>query len=108
MKTGKKTIEARVPDTLTTWYANAFAMSSSHGIGVASPTPFLVFQPFFVSLTLPYSMIKGETVKVPTTVFNYLDSCLTVRHNFWLFSWSNDLIFEQIFFTQSHEITTTT
>ena len=79
MKTGKKTIEAKVPDTLTTWYANAFAMSSTHGIGVASPTPFLVFQPFFVSLTLPYSMIKGETVKVPATVFNYLDSCLTVR-----------------------------
>eukprot|EP00794_Sanderia_malayensis_P010196 gene10196-11244_t len=78
-KTGRKKIQAKVPDTMTTWYANAFALSSQAGIGVSSPAGLLVFQPFFVSLTLPYAVIRGETVKVPATVFNYLESCLTIR-----------------------------
>ncbi|XP_065060460.1 alpha-1-macroglobulin-like [Rhopilema esculentum] len=77
--TGKKTLEVKVPDTLTTWYANAFAMSSQRGVGVSTTASLLVFQPFFVSLTLPYSLVRGESVKVPVTVFNYLDKCLTIR-----------------------------
>ena len=80
--TGEKTLEVKVPDTLTTWYANAFAMSSQRGVGVSTTASLLVFQPFFVSLTLPYSLVRGESVKVPVTVFNYLDKCLTVGLDF--------------------------
>lgn len=53
-------------------------MSTTDGIGVAAPASMQAFQPFFVSLILPYSVIQGETVKLPTTVFNYLDDCLVV------------------------------
>ena len=77
-RTGKKIINATVPDTITSWYANAFAMSSQRGIGVAPSTSLKVFQPFFVSLTLPYSVIRGEELTVITTVFNYMSSCMTV------------------------------
>ncbi|XP_057308905.1 pregnancy zone protein-like [Hydractinia symbiolongicarpus] len=76
---GKKVIEAKIPDTITTWYASGFAMSTRAGIGVAAPVSIQAFQPFFVSVALPYSVIRGETVKVPTTVFNYLDDCLVIQ-----------------------------
>ncbi|XP_020628880.1 alpha-2-macroglobulin-like isoform X2 [Orbicella faveolata] len=77
--TGKTTIMAKVPDTITSWIASAFAMSEASGLGVSKPTSLKVFQPFFVSLTLPYSVIRGEEVSIITTVFNYEKKCLTIR-----------------------------
>ncbi|KAK3709154.1 hypothetical protein QZH41_018067 [Actinostola sp. cb2023] len=77
--TGEKIITAKVPDTITSWYTTAFAMSSSTGMGVADPSTLKVFQPFFVSFTLPYSVIRGEQVSVVATVFNYMSRCSTVR-----------------------------
>ena len=71
-------IVAKVPDTITSWIASAFAMSDIAGLGVSKPTSLKVFQPFFVSLTLPYSVIRGEEVSIITTVFNYEKKCLTV------------------------------
>ena len=73
-------IMAKVPDTITSWIASAFAMSDASGLGVSKPTSLKVFQPFFVSLTLPYSVIRGEEVSIITTVFNYEKKCLTVSH----------------------------
>ena len=69
--TGKTVIMAKVPDTITSWIASAFALSDASGLGVSKPTSLKVFQPFFVSLTLPYSVIRGEEVSIITTVFNY-------------------------------------
>ena len=80
--TGKTTIMAKVPDTITSWIASAFAMSEASGLGVSKPTSLKVFQPFFVSLTLPYSVIRGEEVSIITTVFNYEKKCLTVSLRF--------------------------
>lgn len=82
-------ILAKVPDTITSWIASAFAMSDASGLGVSKPTSLKVFQPFFVSLTLPYSVIRGEEVSIITTVFNYEKKCLTVSHGFLnSFRWS--------------------
>lgn len=80
--TGKTVIMAKVPDTITSWIASAFALSDASGLGVSKPTSLKVFQPFFVSLTLPYSVIRGEEVSIITTVFNYEKKCLTVSHRF--------------------------
>lgn len=32
-----------------------------------------MFRPFFVSVDLPYSVIRGEVVSIPIVVFNYMD-----------------------------------
>ena len=77
--TGTKTIEVKVPDTITTWVANGFGMSSTVGFGVSDTTEIKAFQPFFVQVTLPYSVIRGEEVPVVITVFNYLPRCIPVR-----------------------------
>ena len=75
-------MEVKVPDTITTWYANGFALSPPVGIGVAVPAIVKAFQSFFISLSLPYSVIRGQTVKIPATLFNYLDDCLGVSFKY--------------------------
>lgn len=37
-----------------------------------------VFQPFFVSVDLPYSVIRGEEVAITAVVFNYEDTDMEV------------------------------
>jgi len=37
-----------------------------------------VFRPFFLSLDLPYSVIRGEIVAIPIVVFNYMNKDLEV------------------------------
>ncbi|KAM3913949.1 alpha-2-macroglobulin-like [Leptodactylus fuscus] len=66
------------PDTITDWHGGAFCMGPS-GFGLAPSAAFRVFQPFFVDITLPYSVIRGETFTLKATVFNYLKQCIKVR-----------------------------
>uniref|UniRef100_A0A8C7W9Y3 Alpha-2-macroglobulin-like protein 1 n=1 Tax=Oncorhynchus mykiss TaxID=8022 RepID=A0A8C7W9Y3_ONCMY len=76
--TGKVDVEKTVPDTITKWAAGAFC-TSSVGFGLAPNTGLTAFQPFFVSLTLPYSVIRGEVFTLKATVFNYLSTCIMVK-----------------------------
>ncbi|XP_071786205.1 CD109 antigen-like isoform X2 [Asterias amurensis] len=72
---GLVSVSTTVPDTITSWVASAFAMSTQTGIGVAeSAAKVKVFQPFFLSLTLPYSVIRGEKLVIKATIFNYMSS----------------------------------
>lgn len=65
----------KVPDTITSWVISAFAIDPSTGLGIVRhPSMFRVFQPFFVTTNLPYSIKRGEVVSLPILVFNYLDS----------------------------------
>ncbi|KAK3612489.1 hypothetical protein CHS0354_024459 [Potamilus streckersoni] len=64
-----------VPDTITEWVANAFALNVESGLGIAALTANLtVFQKFFVNLQLPYSVVRGEEVVIQASVFNYYDT----------------------------------
>ncbi|KAK2847484.1 hypothetical protein Q5P01_010483 [Channa striata] len=75
---GSVEVEKTVPDTITKWAAGAFCVSSV-GFGVSPNTGLTAFQPFFVSLTLPYSVIRGEVFTLKATVFNYLSKCIMVN-----------------------------
>ena len=77
-------VELNVPDTITSWVASGFALSSAHGMGIANEAVLKVFQPFFVQMTLPYSVVRGEEIPVTVTVFNYLSSCAAVSVLYWL------------------------
>ncbi|KAM9853538.1 alpha-2-macroglobulin-like protein 1 [Aulostomus maculatus] len=76
--TGSVDILKTVPDTITKWAAGAFCVSPV-GFGVSPNTGLTAFQPFFVSLTLPYSVIRGEVFTLKATVFNYLSKCIMVK-----------------------------
>lgn len=67
-----------VPDTITKWAAGAFCTSPA-GFGLAPNTNLIAFKPFFVSLSLPYSVIREETFTLKASVFNYLPKCIMVR-----------------------------
>ncbi|KAG7278038.1 hypothetical protein CRUP_010972 [Coryphaenoides rupestris] len=71
-------MDQTVPDTITKWAAQAFC-TSALGFGLSPSTALVAFQPFFVSLTLPYSVIRGEVFTLKATVFNYLPSCIMVK-----------------------------
>mgnify|MGYP002803887076 FL=1 len=74
-----KTVEVEVPDAITSWVASGFALSSVHGMGIANEAVLKVFQPFFVQMILPYSVVRGEEMPITVTVFNYLSSCAPIK-----------------------------
>ncbi|NXU11552.1 OVOS protein, partial [Pardalotus punctatus] len=77
--TGKASISYTIPDTITKWKASAFCVEELAGFGMSVPATLTALQPFFVDLTLPYSIIRGEDFLLRATVFNYLDRCIKIN-----------------------------
>ncbi|XP_054284946.1 CD109 antigen-like isoform X2 [Macrosteles quadrilineatus] len=71
---GRVALRKTVPDTITSWMITAFSVDGLYGLGLLDrPRKLRVFRPFFLSLDLPYSVIRGEIVAIPVVVFNYMD-----------------------------------
>ena len=69
------TVSKKVPDTITSWIITGFSVDPNTGLGLThQPSKFTVFQPFFVTTNLPYSIKRGEVVSIPILVFNYMDT----------------------------------
>ena len=66
------------PHTITEWVGNALCTHPEVGVGLTDIVGVTTFQPFFLSLTLPYPAIRGEVVPVQVTVFNYLSEQMVV------------------------------
>uniref|UniRef100_A0A8K9WP64 Alpha-2-macroglobulin-like n=1 Tax=Oncorhynchus mykiss TaxID=8022 RepID=A0A8K9WP64_ONCMY len=77
LESGSLDVPLTVPDTITTWETEVFCLAPS-GFGLAPLVELTVFQPFFLELTLPYSVIRGEHFELKATVFNYLSKCIMV------------------------------
>uniref|UniRef100_A0A034VPG0 CD109 antigen n=1 Tax=Bactrocera dorsalis TaxID=27457 RepID=A0A034VPG0_BACDO len=74
---GNFTLSKKIPDTITSWVVTGFSMNPNTGIALtANPTKIQVFQPFFVSTNLPYSVKRGEVIAIPVIIFNYMDKAL--------------------------------
>ena len=73
----------QVPDTITSWLFEGVSINPKHGLALSNPIQLHAFQHFFVDFTLPYSVVRGEQVKVPLVLHNYLRSCVRVgaRYN---------------------------
>lgn len=82
---GEKTLQKKVPDTITSWIITGFSVNPIYGLGLTQqPRKLNVFLPFFVSTNLPYSVKRGEVVAIPIVVFNYMEDDQTaevVLHN---------------------------
>lgn len=77
---GRHTIHKKVPDTITSWVITGFSLDPVTGLGLTKePKHLQVFQPFFVSIDLPYSIKRGEVLSIPVGVFNYLDDDFDVE-----------------------------
>ncbi|NXF08789.1 OVOS protein, partial [Smithornis capensis] len=75
---GEVNVIYTIPDTITEWKASAFCVQNDVGFGITSPVSLKAFQPFFVDLTLPYSVIRGEKFNLIANVFNYLNKCIQI------------------------------
>lgn len=68
------TISKKAPDTITSWIITGFSINPETGLGLTKqPSKLNVFQPFFVTTDLPYSIKRGEVVSIPFIVFNYME-----------------------------------
>jgi len=67
-----------VPDTITEWILDTYCLSKDTGFGIGKTQNVRVFQPLFVSVDLPYSVIRGETFPVKASVFNYENTCVPI------------------------------
>ena len=70
---GSAVVAVEAPDSITTWMLRAVGISKQHGLGVGESS-LRVFQPFFLTVDLPFSAIRGEEFPVRIALFNYLDT----------------------------------
>ncbi|NXK68024.1 OVOS protein, partial [Sylvietta virens] len=75
---GEVDVSYTIPDTITEWKASAFCVQDDAGFGISSPASLTAYQPFFVDLTLPYSVTRGEKFNLIANVFNYLNKCVQI------------------------------
>jgi CD109 antigen len=85
---GNATLKVDVPDTITTWMLRAVAISKESGLGVAE-SQLVTFQPFFLSIDLPYAAIRGEEFPVKVAIYNYLDEPQSVQVEIEAADWFN-------------------
>ena len=70
---GAAVVVVEAPDSITTWMLRAVGVSKEHGLGVGESS-LRVFQPFFLTVDLPFSTIRGEEFPVKVALFNYLET----------------------------------
>ncbi|KAL0109694.1 hypothetical protein PUN28_014611 [Cardiocondyla obscurior] len=78
-KEGKVTVERTLPHTITDWIGYTACISPTHGLGIAPPTTITGFQPFFLDYSLPYSVKRGEMLRMKVSLFNYMQHSLPVK-----------------------------
>ncbi|GIY39970.1 alpha-1-inhibitor 3 [Caerostris extrusa] len=76
---GQVVIKRKLPHTITKWVGGAVCVHHKTGLGLWEETSVTAFQPFFVSFTLPYSVVRGEVLPLTVSVFNYLSECLPIK-----------------------------
>ncbi|XP_067665112.1 alpha-2-macroglobulin-like protein 1 isoform X2 [Haliotis asinina] len=76
---GELELRRTTPHTITRWVGNTICTSQSAGVGVSPLTSLTTFQPFFLSIHLPYAAVRGERLPLHVTVFNYLEKCLHMQ-----------------------------
>jgi CD109 antigen len=67
---GRSTQKLTAPDSITTWMLRSVALSKEKGLGIGE-AELRVFQPFFLQVDLPYSVIRSEEFPVKIALYNY-------------------------------------
>ncbi|KAM8924772.1 ovostatin-like [Pelodytes ibericus] len=77
---GQGTISRTVPDSITKWQGHMFCVSEEEGFGMTlQPANFTSLLPFFVEISMPNSINRGETMVLVAVVSNSLEYCTKVR-----------------------------
>ncbi|XP_040293175.1 alpha-2-macroglobulin-like protein 1 [Bufo bufo] len=71
---GRAVLNLTTPHSITTWETDAFCVGKS-GFAEISGVGLTIFQPYFIDLVLPYSVVQGEKFIITASVFSHLKSC---------------------------------
>lgn len=74
---GHTVLNLTTPHSITTWETDAFCLGRS-GFGETSGVGLTTFQPYFIDLILPYSVVQGEKLTITAYVFSYIKACMMV------------------------------
>uniref|UniRef100_A0A6Q2ZDC2 NTR domain-containing protein n=1 Tax=Esox lucius TaxID=8010 RepID=A0A6Q2ZDC2_ESOLU len=85
VRSGQVTLRRMLPDSLTTWEIKAVGMFKKEGICVADPIRISVTQAVSIDVPLPYSMVRGEQIKLKGSVYNQYCVTLTAGPGVCLF-----------------------
>ncbi|KAM6316161.1 complement C5 [Podargus strigoides] len=70
-----KTLSVTLPDSLTTWEVQGVGISDK-GICVAAPLEVQVVKDIFLSIYVPYSVVRGEQIELKGSVYNHRASAI--------------------------------
>ncbi|KAM7003688.1 complement C5 [Passerculus sandwichensis] len=70
-----KTLSVTLPDSLTTWEVQGVGISNK-GICVAAPLEIQVVKDIFLSIFVPYSVVRGEQIELKGSVYNHKASAI--------------------------------
>lgn len=77
---GYEVINRVVPGTITSYVTTAFSVHPTEGLAIMrDPVEFKAFQEFYLSLDLPYSVIRNEKFKLQISIFNYMNTTEQVQ-----------------------------
>ncbi|XP_040291299.1 ovostatin-like isoform X2 [Bufo bufo] len=77
---GRATLSETIPDSITKWQGTAFCTSEETGFGMTrNPANITTFLPFFVELSLPYSIYRNEILTMTGVVRNYMEQSIKVQ-----------------------------
>lgn len=74
---GSTVLNLTTPDSITKFDTDAFCLGKS-GFGAMSNVMLTTFKPYFIELTMPYSVVQGEKFTITALVYNYLKECIMV------------------------------
>ncbi|WP_437972064.1 MG2 domain-containing protein [Sorangium sp. So ce260] len=74
---GTATLSIPLADSITEWRLSALANSADGKLGGVQ-SGFKVFQDFFVDVSFPATLTRGDEVEFPIAVYNYLETPQTV------------------------------
>ncbi|XP_056386223.1 ovostatin-like [Hyla sarda] len=81
-ESGSVSLPMEVPGTITEWKGDMVCLNSAAGFGMTKyPANFTSYQEFFVSESLPYSIVRGEILIARVILSSTLPKCAKVRAN---------------------------
>nr|XP_053627741.1 alpha-2-macroglobulin-like [Cherax quadricarinatus] len=75
---GVSSQDLTVPDTITQWVGKAVCAHPEKGLGLSQRKSIITFTPFFLDLTFPPTVKRGEILPVKMSIFNYLNQPIPV------------------------------
>ncbi|OWK54538.1 Alpha-2-macroglobulin-like protein 1, partial [Lonchura striata] len=75
---GSRNVSVTAPAAAAEWKVKMFCLAG-RGFSLAPTMSLRTVQSFFVDMTLPYSVIRGETFLMKATVFSYLQQCIEIQ-----------------------------